>query len=222
MASSTSDQSSVHLPLRLAPGTTDDDTPSREAAQQCSAAIHSSALDNTTPNFVVVGTNTTPSRKCANCAGPGSHRCAGCADGVDIYGKASSVFYCGTKCQREHWDATHSGKCKVAVQRRQLYRIGSLLQWTLYENRKALFYDEIENVKKVGQSLEGHSANLLIWRKTKADVKKFSNLPESLFENERDKQAALAHQAPAMILMSGMLKELLKGMDPPFKQNHFR
>lgn len=74
-----------------------------------------------------------------------------------------------------------------------------------------MWYDEVKKAKKTGQDFEGRGAVLLVWRRQKNDVDKFSAFPESFLGEERDKQAVLAHATPAMAIMSGLLIELLKG-----------
>jgi hypothetical protein len=150
--------------------------------------------------------------KCAICAGPAKHRCARCADGVDMNGKRSPALYCGQECQHKHWTA-HKIECRLAVDRRELYNIGSLLQWAFYAGRKTIWHEDVGRVKKIEDASEDNKAKLLVWRDKSKDYTRrmFPAFPDSLFDEERDKQAVLAHEAPGVTIVTGLMTELMKG-----------
>lgn len=77
---------------------------------------------------------------------------------------------------------------------------------------KAVWYDDIEKLKKVAQDGEGRSAKMVVWRKVKMDNTKFSAFLEALFGTEHDREAVLAHAAPAVTITSRFLEQLLAGM----------
>lgn len=129
MASPTSDgdsQNPTSLLLRSATKT-NNTSPGSDTAYNFTTLHDSTMMASTTPNFTIIDPNVTSSNKCASCAGRATHRCQGCANGVDRYGNLSKSFYCGKECQRTHRDSIHKVDCKVSLDRRQLYRIGSLL-----------------------------------------------------------------------------------------------
>lgn len=129
-----------------------------------------------------------------------------------MYGKKSPTFYCSQVCQRMHW-TVHKLECKVAIDRKELYKIGSLLQWAFYAERKVMWQDDVGRVKKIEQTSEDNKPKLLVWR-DKAKISSrlaFPAFPDSLFDEERDKHAVLAHEAPGVSLMSGLMGQLLKG-----------
>jgi len=146
---------------------------------------------------------------CAACARPANHRCVHCAKGVDIYGKTSQTLYCGQECQSKHWTA-HETECKLAVDRRNLYRIGSLLQWSFYAGRKAAWHEDIGRVEKIEQASDDNKTKLLVEVKDSPGLV-FPEFPESLFDEERDEQAVLAHEAPGVILVANLMIELMEG-----------
>lgn len=149
-----------------------------------------------------------PADKCAHCAGPANHRCKHCIDGVDVYGKASPTFYCSATCQHNHWP-THHIECRLSVDRGQLYRIGSLLQWAFYGGRKVTWRADIERVKNI----EGSSGpKLVVWCNRNQDPAHFAGFPEATFDDERDKQAVLAYAAPGLTIVVTLLVFLLEGM----------
>jgi hypothetical protein len=132
--------------------------------------------------------------------------------GVNLVGKASPTFYCSKECQRQHW-AVHRPECRLSVDRRELYRIGFLLQWAFYAGRKAMWHEDVGRVKRIEHASEDNKAKLLVWRDKSKDYSRhmFPAFPDSLFDEERDKQAILAHEAPGVPMVTGMLIELLKG-----------
>jgi hypothetical protein len=172
----------------------------------------SQATETTTSQPTPVKADEVTTDKCANCAGPASLRCTRCADGVDVYGRKSPTIYCSTSCQRQHW-AVHKLECRPSVDRRELYKIGSLLQWSFYGGRKAMWHEDIGRVKKIEQTGEDNEAKLLVWRDKSKNYSRhtFPAFPHSLLDQEHDEQALLAHEAPGVPMVTGLLIELVKG-----------
>jgi hypothetical protein len=154
----------------------------------------------------------TPEHDCAHCGKPAGHRCARCAEGVDEHGNASSTYYCGAKCQTLDWKQTHQSQCGLAIDRRQLFRIGSLVQWAFYECSRVLWYDGITEVKKLEPMNQSDNAELLLQRYKKHDSLDFPTFPKKLFEEERDEQAVIAISASNGSIVCALLYELLKGV----------
>ena len=60
--------------------------------------------------------------------------CPNCATGLDDRGQERKTYYCSKPCQAKDWDAGHKLGCKVAIDRRPLFRIGSLVQEPFYQS----------------------------------------------------------------------------------------
>lgn len=182
------------------------------ASESITDAVNSMFPSDTNNRGPVAGDiDGTTTDLCANCGGPGSSLCTGCADGIDMHGDISTTLYCSNDCQREHWAAAHKAQCRLSIDRRQLYRIGALLQWAFYGARKTVWYDEITRVEQDGQD---DDAKLLVWHAQKQDPSRFSAFPHEVLDDERDKRAVLAGMAagtPGVAMVSGLLLELLKG-----------
>ena len=76
-----------------------------------------------------------------------------------------------------------------------------------------MWHEDVGRVKKIEQTGEDNEAKLLVWRDKSKDYSRhtFPAFPHSLFDQERDKQALLAHEAPGVSMVTGLLIELLKG-----------
>jgi hypothetical protein len=153
-----------------------------------------------------------PGHQCAHCSKPARQRCAGCAEGVDEHGNTSATYYCGSECQGNHWNQTHRLQCRLLIDRRQLFRIGSLVQWAFYESNKAFWYDGIAQVKKLELANESDNAELLLQRYKKHDGPDFPTFPKELFQEERDEQAVLTTSASASTIVCGLMEGLLRSM----------
>jgi hypothetical protein len=153
-----------------------------------------------------------PGHQCAHCSKPARQRCAGCAEGVDEHGNTSPTYYCGSECQGNHWNQTHRLQCRLLIDRRQLFQIGSLVQWAFYESNKAFWYDGIAQVKKLELANESDNAELLLQRYKKHDGPDFPTFPKELFQEERDEQAVLATSASASTIVCGLMEGLLRSM----------
>jgi hypothetical protein len=149
-------------------------------------------------------------RVCANCGGESKHRCAGCEEGVDRHGKHSPSFYCGKKCQQDHWYISHKANCKAANDRKQLYRAGVILQPVFETWRRLGWVENVQEVKWTGQDGRG---KLLVRVGDPEANQVYHAFPEEVLPDQRAKQALLAHKAglSAVKIMSSMLGELLEG-----------
>ena len=139
--------------------------------------------------------------------------CARGTDGVDIYGKKSSTFYRSQEIQRKH-RTTHKIECRLVVDRKELRKVGSLFQWSFYAGRKAIWHEDIGRVKKIERASKDSKPKLLVWRDKAKDPSRYTcpDFPDPLFDEERDKQAVLAHEAPGMILVCKLMAKLLGGV----------
>jgi hypothetical protein len=149
-------------------------------------------------------------RACANCGGAPSSRCAGCEEGVDRHGKHSPTFYCGKKCQQEHWHMAHKADCKAANHRKQIYRAGVILQPVFETLRLFGWVENVQEVKCTGQDGRG---KLLVSVGDPDPNQFYHAFPEEVFPDQRAKQVLLAHKAgqSAVKIMSSMLGQLLQG-----------
>jgi hypothetical protein len=162
-----------------------------------------------------VDTNEDASNSCATCAGPANYRCPTCADGVDMHGKESTTFYCSKGCQRKDWGDTHKLACRLSIDRRKLYRIGFLLQWAFHGERRLTWHADIESVKKIEQAGDNNGPEIVVWCNKNQESSHFAGFPDELLGEEHDKQAVLACAAPGVVVVSGLLEQLLKGMCYP-------
>lgn len=113
-------------------------------------AAKASAVEPSTAQTTEAAVKAKWQRQCANCDANATKYCNACVEGLDLNGDSlPPPFYCSAKCQQEHWNSTHKIQCKLAVDRRQLYRIGALVQHAFYAGTKAMWYDEIAEVKKI-------------------------------------------------------------------------
>lgn len=154
----------------------------------------------------------------ANCGSLATQRCTGCDHGVENDGtKFSPTYYCGKDCQRDHW-RTHELGCKLATDRRQLFRIGRLVQWASYASTKAMWSDGVVDVEKVENT---NGVQLRVHCYQKHDLADFPSFPKSAFTGyggmleEADEQAVLAALASNGDVVCGLLDELIKGWFSP-------
>ena len=131
--------------------------PSGTTATSSSARDASSAATGSTPTTSKTTGNASKHHKCANCGARATLRCGGCVEGLDGNGDPSSTYYCNQKCQKDH-RMTHKNDCKLAIDRRQLYRIGALVQHAFYVGTKAMWYDAILEARKIDAVAEKDSA----------------------------------------------------------------
>jgi hypothetical protein len=126
-------------------------------ANPSSAGGVSVTATGSTPDAPKATINATPSHHCANCGAHTTVCCSGCGEGLDGNGDPSSTYYCSGTCQIAHWK-THKDQCKLSIDRRQLYRIGSLVRHAFYVGTKTMWYDEIVEVRKIDPVAEKRNA----------------------------------------------------------------
>jgi hypothetical protein len=122
---------------------------------------------------------------CANCGRFAKRRCTGCIRGdndQDSIGPPAT-YYCSKACQRDHWETTHKIQCRLAIDRRQLFRLGSLVQWAFYAATKAMWYDHIMQVMRTRDTEVLDGAQLELWRRKRHDRTDFSIFVEGKFNN---------------------------------------
>jgi hypothetical protein len=166
-----------------------------------------------TSQFANMDINEVSAHQCANCTKPAPNRCSGCIGGLDKRGKERQISYCSKECQREHWVAGHKVECRFAMDRRQLFRIGALLQWTFYSNREHVWHDD---TKKVHRGDERETGQLVVQLDSHGEGS-FTKFPAELFPEEREKRAVLVGGASksAVASMGELLARLARGSDSP-------
>jgi hypothetical protein len=175
-----------------------------------SVAVNGSAFG--TPATVA---NTTPIHQCAKCVARATQLCGRRAEGVDHDGDPSPTWYCSRECQADHRDS-HKIQCKLAIDRRQLFQIGALVQHAFYASTKVLWYDEILEVRKI-DPFEDDSAQVYLCRRNVRDGPDFPVFPVGALTanggtlEERDEQAVLAASVSIGNVVSGLLKKLVEG-----------
>jgi endogenous inhibitor of DNA gyrase (YacG/DUF329 family) len=152
--------------------------------------------------------------QCAVCKEGAALLCPKCATGVDALGQERKTYYCSKACQAKDWAAGHKLECKVAVDRRQLFRIGSLVQEAFYQSSKDIWFHGIGKVKKIEHPETEDGPRLLVWLSERQDGPGFPSFPDDLVEEVRDERAMLASATSAVIIMSSFMEDLVKGKSP--------
>lgn len=129
-------------------GTTATSSPAGDASAGATGSAHETSR---------TATNIRKHHECANCSERATDRCGGCAEGLDGNGEPSSTYYCSQTCLKGHPE-THKGLCKLAIDRRQLFRIGALVQCAFYTGTKAMWYHEILELRKLTPAVEDDNA----------------------------------------------------------------
>ena len=155
--------------------------------------------------------NRATTHQCAVCKEGAALLCPNCATALDAYGQARKVYYCSKVCQTKDWDAGHKLECKVAVDRRQLFRISSLVQEACYKSSRAIWFQEVSKIKRIEHPETDNDPRLLVWPGEKEDGVDFPAFPDDLLEEERDERAMLAGTISAVIIMSSLVEDLVKG-----------
>lgn len=158
-------------------------------------------------------------QECANCGSLAKKRCTGYDHGVERDGtKSPPTYHCSKYCQRYHWAKTHHHECKLAIDRRQLFRIGRLVQWAFYAAIKAMWSEGIVDVEEI-EYTGGAPLRVKCYNYKTHDQPDFPSFPESGFNfkgyggglGEADKQAVLAKSARNGNVVCGLLDELVRG-----------
>ena len=147
--------------------------------------------------------------KYPKCQKSASYACKACnLTPNDTDAQLTSTWYCGTECQKAHWDE-HKAPCKAARARQGLYRAGALAQQIFYRFQKASFMWAPGRIEKNGKIWLIHSRKY-------AGTSQITSFPYNLFPDVRDLHALLTHQTcnTAMSEMHDIFKVLLRGMFP--------
>lgn len=89
--------------------------------------------------------------KCSHCGKDAAGSCKGCKEDPGADGDPFKTYYCNPACQKADW-ATHKSHCLRVQGRKDLYRLGDLIQ-QIYYTFKENAYDvlirklEVENGK---------------------------------------------------------------------------
>lgn len=184
------------------------------------ASLSSSDADaGVATDHAQAATTTDNGTVCANCGNPAKRRCLGCISDFDERGNADEppTCYCDKICRKKHWK-THKPQCQLAVDRRQLFRIGRLVQWAFYKSVRTMWYDRILEVKRTRDTGALDGAQLELWRCKKHDLSDFPKFSEGSFSNvygekleEYDKQAVLATSACTGTSICALVWPLVNG-----------
>lgn len=204
-----------------------DNTPDAESAfaSAMMASSDSNVAAATDRTYAALAADDPPAsdRECANCGSLATLRCTGCDHGVERDGtKSSPTYYCSKDSQCDHWAKAHHHECNLAIDRRQLFRIGRLVQWAFYASTKAMWSDGIVDIEKT-EDTEGVQLRVQRHHYQKHDLPDFPSFPESGSNfkayagvlEEGDEQAILATSACNGDIVCGLLDELVKGQFSP-------
>jgi hypothetical protein len=215
MTDDNTDPSGTSPPPLPATGSTLEAVSAFASAKMVSSDSNGAAAIDPAPAASTANVPPASDHECANCSNLAKQRCTGCVGGIDDYdgNESPPTYYCGKDCQREHWK-THQTDCKLASDRKQLFRLARLVQWAFYASTKAMWSDGILDVEKV-EEVDG--VQLRVKRYLKHDLLDFPSFPESGFAGyggmleEGDEQAMLATSARTGAIVCGLLDELVKG-----------
>ena len=173
------------------------------------------AATGSTVGTPAIAANATSTHQCIKCEARATLVCSRCAEGFDDNGDRSPTWYSSRECQIDHREF-HKIQCKLAIDRRQLFRIGVLVQHAFYASTKAFWYDEILEVRNI-EPVEDDGAQVYLCRRNDHNCPDFPVFPaEVLAANggtleERDEQAVLAASVLTGNVVSGLLKKLVEG-----------
>lgn len=136
---------------------TDDAPPTRTHSSLYGTTATSSPAGDASAGAMGSAPEAPKQNNCANCGARAKLLCSGCLEGLDGNGDPSSTYYCIKKCQEDH-RKTHISECKLAIDRRHLFRIGALVQCAFYTGTKAMWYDEILELRKLKPMVEDDDA----------------------------------------------------------------
>lgn len=128
-----------------------------------------------------------------------------CRDTPNGAGGLTAVYYCGATCQAVAWPA-HKADCKVAKDRRTLYRAGDIAQDLFFIFQRNTWMWPIQRVEKKGTDwliIDGD-------RVAKSIVVPF---PASVFPDTRDQRAISSCNSceSAVAHTHQLIRDLLKG-----------
>lgn len=126
-----------------------------------------------------------PINPCAHCRKDAILVCNGCHQARDAFGnEVAKTWYCSPNCQIQDW-RKHKAACRLAQDRRSIYRAGRTAQLAFYRYLEQFFDLGIAHVEKKGD-------DIYLYEGLYDD---FDKLPFSwsFFTNEEDKLSALTY-----------------------------
>ena len=126
--------------------------------------------------------------------------CPNCATGLDVHAQKRRTYYCSKSCSAKDWAAGHKLECKAAIDRLQLFRIGSLVQEAFYQSSKATRFHDVARIKKIEHMERDDDPKLLMWRGEGQGGVEFPAFPDDLFEEDRGARATLAGATSAVTI----------------------
>jgi len=157
---------------------------------------------------------------CRHCQKLAAFACGDCKD-VPPYEKNQGfekTWYCSTECQKLD-SARHEAYCKVLNMRKELFRVGSLVQELFYVYRKHLFDIKVEAIAKEGSTMRIHEGEYSQTILRLHGVESFQDLlfpfPSASVTEIQDQQALLTHLMcdDSIGWMHGVLKYCVGGKD---------
>lgn len=91
--------------------------------------------------------------KCNHCKEVAKTFCKGCENDPVAEGKDTKTWYCGANCQKANWEL-HKPTCRGIQARKDVYRIGHLLQHVFYTFRETVFDGLIDKIEEKDGKLE--------------------------------------------------------------------
>ncbi|PPJ60336.1 hypothetical protein CBER1_10728 [Cercospora berteroae] len=92
-------------------------------------------------------TSNTDCNACGSVAPRPHLTCFECTEGVDVHGNVDSIQYCTARC-RDLAATEHKGDCERRNVRKQIYRVGELLQSSFYRLQDLNFITQFSQTKK--------------------------------------------------------------------------
>lgn len=147
--------------------------------------------------------------KCSVCSKDASLICKGCKDTPNCANGLTAVYYCNAACQSSAW-ANHKVDCKIAKDRRALYRAGDIAQELWFTFQKNTWMWSVDRLKKDGnnwQVFDGQCSG-------KSIVVPF---PTSVFPEANDQKSIMSYNScnAAIAHIHRPLGDMLQGIDKP-------
>lgn len=146
--------------------------------------------------------------QCARCPKFADLICSGCKGAPDGVQGIVAIWYCSNKCQTDDWEK-HKPACKVARERRTLYRAADTAQKMLLIFSRATFQWGVERIEK-------HDGDWLVYQTSPWNIPVRSQLQEfplKRFPEKEEQLAMLTYQRcnGALAYLHDFLGILLKG-----------
>ncbi|KAL8662127.1 MAG: hypothetical protein Q9168_008305 [Polycauliona sp. 1 TL-2023] len=159
--------------------------------------------------------------KCSVCSKDADMACKSCKGAPDGGQGTTTVYYCGTACQKEHWPA-HKIVCKAAKDRRILYRAGEICRRLFLTFEKNMYMHPIQRVEighgnikwvDLGRSYSGELWRILLRDRKTGEEGFLIRFPSEEIPVLKLQEAILTHEAchTSLFLAEIILKDLMKG-----------